>query len=153
MVSLGVSGLYSSYLIPAGLLLYRRCTGGFRMPDSTALPALANTTGAEIIWGPWHIPGVIGILNNSFACIYLVIILIFSFFPPAADVDYTTMNYSVLVTGGVAILSTIYYLVWARREYRGPVVEVQHDQWVVNEVLHQKNQRSTRFGWITLLLG
>lgn len=34
------------------------------------------------------------------------------------------MNYSVLVTGFVAGFSVLYYLIWKRREYVGPVVEV-----------------------------
>lgn len=34
------------------------------------------------------------------------------------------MNYTVLVTGAVAGFSVIYYLVWARRIYSGPVIEI-----------------------------
>lgn len=106
------------------LLLYRRCTGGFRLPDPSAFPALANTTGAELVWGPWRIRGVLGIVNNTFACIYLVIILFFSFWPPAIPVMASTMNYSSLVTGAVAIFSVVYYFVWAHKDYKGPIVEV-----------------------------
>lgn len=94
------------------------------MPEGTALPALANTVGAELVWGPWHIPGVWGIMNNVFACIYLIIVFFFSFWPPGTPVGPETMNYSILVTSVVAAFSVIYYLVWARREYDGPVVEL-----------------------------
>jgi choline transport protein len=124
IISLSVAGLYSSYLIATTLLLYRRCTGGFRIPDPSALPALANTTGAELIWGPWRIPGAFGIANNTFACVYLVIILIFSFWPPATPVVAETMNYSSLVTGAVVIFSVGYYFFWARKDYQGPIVEM-----------------------------
>lgn len=93
------------------------------MPDPSALPALANTTGAELVWGPWHIPGVWGIINNVFACAYLTVVFIFSFWPPATPVAPASMNYSILVTGAVAVFSVIYYLVWARKEYDGPVIE------------------------------
>ncbi|KAK2616281.1 hypothetical protein QQS21_000715 [Conoideocrella luteorostrata] len=61
LVSLSISGLYSSYLIAASLLLYRRCGKGFKLPDPSALPALANTADGEgrtLAWGPWHIPGI-----------------------------------------------------------------------------------------------
>lgn len=34
------------------------------------------------------------------------------------------MNYSVVMTAGVVILSVVYYVVWARREFKGPIVEV-----------------------------
>ena len=123
VVSLSISGLYASYLIATCLLLYRRRTSGFAMPDATSLPALANTAGAELVWGSWHIPGVFGIANNAAACVYLTIVLFFSLWPPATPVNSTTMNYGVLVTGTVAIFSMVYYLVWARKVYQGPIVE------------------------------
>lgn len=34
------------------------------------------------------------------------------------------MNYTVLVTGAVAGFSVIYYLLWARKIYSGPVIEI-----------------------------
>lgn len=95
------------------------------MPDPSALPALANTAGAELLWGPWRIPGVLGIVNNSVACIYLIIILFFSFWPPMTPVVASTMNYSSLVTSTVAIFSIVYYFVWGKKEYQGPIVDVQ----------------------------
>ncbi|KAK2591189.1 hypothetical protein QQS21_011123 [Conoideocrella luteorostrata] len=126
IVSISVSSLYSSYLIVAVLLLYRRCTTGFAMPDHSELPALANTAGTELIWGPWHLPGSIGIANNAFSCVYLVVIWFFSFWPPGPiPVTAETMNYAVVMTGGVFIISVIYYFVWARKEYDGPIVEVE----------------------------
>jgi hypothetical protein len=121
-----VSSLYSSYLLAAGLLLYRRVGKGFKFPDRSAFPALANTGADEIqtlAWGPWHVPGVFGIINNSYACFYMALIWFFSFWPPAANPDAAGMNFAVLMTGGVFIFSVIYYLTWARWEYKGPIVE------------------------------
>lgn len=125
VISLSVSGLYASYLMAAGLLLYRRCGTGFRMPDPTTHPALAQTDGQQLVWGPWHIPGTVGIINNVIACVYLVIIWFFSFFPQGTPVTPLSMNFSVVVTGGVTIFAIIYYLVWAKKEYIGPVVETR----------------------------
>lgn len=34
------------------------------------------------------------------------------------------MNYSVLVTGEVAMVSVLYYFIWAKSEYKGAVIEV-----------------------------
>lgn len=34
------------------------------------------------------------------------------------------MNYTVLVTGAVAGFSVIYYMLWARKIYSGPVIEI-----------------------------
>lgn len=124
IVSISVSGLYSSYLIVAVLLLYRRCTSGFAMPNLTELPALANTEGSKLVWGPWHLPGALGIANNAFACVYLVVIWFFSFWPQALPVNAANMNYAPVMTGGMVIFSIVYYFAWARREYEGPIVEV-----------------------------
>ncbi|CEI60334.1 hypothetical protein FVEN_g6495 [Fusarium venenatum] len=123
VTSLSISCLYSSYLIAAGLLLYRRVTKGFSLPGSTDLPALANTTGAELVWGPFHLKGALGIANNVFAMCYLIVVGFFSFFPPMVDPTVDMMNYSVVVTGGLVIFSVVYYFVWARKEYNGPIVE------------------------------
>ncbi|KAK5988393.1 Choline transport-like protein [Cladobotryum mycophilum] len=125
VISLSVSCIYASYFICASLLLYRRCTSGFRMPDPSSRPALANTTGSQLVWGPWHVPGVFGIINNAFACIYLITMLFFSLWPSATPVTPEKMNYSVLVSGTMVIFSIVYYLIWAKKEYQGPIMEVE----------------------------
>lgn len=76
------------------------------------------------IWGPWRIPGALGIANNAFACAYLTFVFFFSFWPSFKDVSPANMNWSVVVTGGIALLSTVYYLVWAKKSYHGPIVEI-----------------------------
>lgn len=124
LISLSVSGLYSSYLICTILLLYRRVTKGFKLPDPSVLPALAPTEGLELVWGPWHIPGIWGTINNVVAICYLLIVWVFSFFPSQLPVTPQNMNYSSLMTGSVTIFAIVYYLVWAKREYRGPIVEL-----------------------------
>ncbi|CAH0037138.1 unnamed protein product [Clonostachys rhizophaga] len=127
IISVAVSGLYSSYLMAASLLLYRRVGKGYKLPDPSALPALADTTAGEgqtLAWGPWHVPGIFGILNNTFACMFMLIIWFFSFWPPQTPADASTMNYASLMTGGVALLSVVYYMLWAKREYKGPHMEV-----------------------------
>lgn len=30
---------------------------------------------ARLIWGPWHLPGLLGTLNNLYACIYMVFVI------------------------------------------------------------------------------
>lgn len=34
------------------------------------------------------------------------------------------MNFSVLMTGSVVLLAVLYYVLWAKKEYKGPIVEV-----------------------------
>lgn len=127
VISVSIAGLFSSYLLTSCLLLYRRCTGGIVL-SSAALETHATSSTpdgmARATWGPWRIPGALGIANNAFACIYLLFVFFFSFWPSYADVTPENMNWSILVTGAIALLSAVYYLVWARRTYHGPVIEV-----------------------------
>ncbi|PQK13550.1 hypothetical protein BB8028_0004g04810 [Beauveria bassiana] len=124
VISLSISCLYLSYFICASLLLYRRTTKGFQMPDTSEMPALANTTGAELVWGPWHLPGALGIINNAISCIYLIVIFFFSFWPGMMNPTAANMNYAAVVTGFILIFSILYYVFWARKEYEGPIIEI-----------------------------
>ncbi|OQO05365.1 hypothetical protein B0A48_09133 [Cryoendolithus antarcticus] len=149
VISLTITGFYGSYFLPAALLLYHRIKGNV-LPRGSAvrsasLPNEKTTADAEIfashydqptlnplqasvistplIWGPWHIPGIFGIINNAYACTYMVFVIFWSVWPPETPVDASTMNYSVVVTGGVMILSAIWYFVRAKKIYRGPLID------------------------------
>lgn len=122
IISLTIAGLYGSYLVCCSLLLWRRCTGAISLPGEGS-PIHHGT----LTWGPWRLRGSFGIVVNAFACVYMVIIIFFSFWPPVIRPNKETMNYSVVVTGGVLIFSVIYYLFRARKVYTGPVVEVITD--------------------------
>ncbi|KAJ5663955.1 hypothetical protein N7507_004686 [Penicillium longicatenatum] len=78
---------------------------------------------APLIWGPWKVPGILGTINNAYACVYMLFVVFWSVWPPSTPVDYTTMNYSIVVTAGVLILSGIWYLIRARKEYKGPLID------------------------------
>ncbi|KAG8169214.1 hypothetical protein KVR01_001963 [Diaporthe batatas] len=125
VISISIAGLFGSYLIVTALLLYRRITGAIRLPspDDDDLD-LANALDSPLVWGPWRLPGVLGIVNNMFACAYLIFIFFFAFWPAVNNPDVATMNWAVLVFGVVIIFSVVYYLVWARKIYTGPIVEV-----------------------------
>ena len=56
---------------------------------------------------------------------YMVVILFFSFWPPATPVTAATMNFSSLVTGAVVVFGVVYYAVWGRKVYTGPVIEIE----------------------------
>lgn len=76
-------------------------------------------------WGPWRIPGLLGILNNSFACIFCVWVLFWDFWPPAIPVTAENMNYSVLVTGAVIIFAVARYFLGGSVDYKGPLVDYE----------------------------
>lgn len=143
VISVSIAGLFSSYLLTSGLLLYRRCTGAI-LPSSEAFdfgpPSTTDDGMIRATWGPWRIPGALGIANNAFACVYLFFVFFFSFWPSFKDVTPGNMNWSILVTGTIATISAVYYLVWARKTYHGPVVEVsaQHMQEASSLEEHDK---------------
>lgn len=124
VISLTISGLYASYLICIVLLLWRRYTGFIETSPHETTDLSRGIEHMRLVWGPFHLPGVLGILVNLVACVYVVIILFFSFFPPTTPVTPSTMNYSSLVFGSVILFSIVYYVVYARRHYKGPFVEV-----------------------------
>ena len=148
VISLSVSGLYASYFIPCALLLWRRTTGqiatrsDYDDEDATALPTTSNavhlnsltdhsaTTHSDgdvvqplLMWGPWKVPGILGTINNAFACVYIVFVIFWSFWPPTTPATPQNMNYSVLVTGAVIGFSIVYYYVWGKKQYKGPLIE------------------------------
>jgi len=153
VISLTVTGFYGSYFLPAAFLLYHRIKGNVlpagtppassspieqsflsrpasddEKKTSTPIPVSTpeidiNIASTPLAWGPWHIPGILGIINNAYACLYMIFVIFWSVWPPATPVDATTMNYSVLVTGGVIIFSVIWYWVRGRRGYQGPLID------------------------------
>jgi amino acid transporter len=180
VISLTVTGFYSTYFLPSALLLYHRIKGNVlphgtmldglpdaaasassstkekstpvrpkspvdkdspnRVPSSSPERAIPEkTTGqvefeisqAPLIWGPWKVPGILGTINNAYACVYMLFVLFWSVWPSETPVDYTTMNYSIVVTGGVLILSGIWYFVRARKEYEGPLIDEE-----IAEIMH-----------------
>ena len=120
VISLSVSALYASYVITESLFLYRRLTGAIRFridEDHT------STEINQLVWGAFHIPGIFGIAINVFAILFGIIIFFFSFWPVATPVVAKTMNFSSLMTGGVVLIAVVYYAIWARHTYQGPLTE------------------------------
>lgn len=145
VVSLSTSGLYMSYFIPCSLLLWRRVTGQMVPPishsnSSDAETALANIGIAmhtttedredatevlqhQLVWGPWRLPGWFGIVNNSYACVYILFVIFWGFWPPEVPATAENMNYSVLMTGAALSFSVVYYYIWGKEQYLGPLIE------------------------------
>ncbi|KAK0099304.1 hypothetical protein ONS96_008534 [Cadophora gregata f. sp. sojae] len=103
--------------------------------DQTAPEIDIGSSGPQLTWGPFHIPGMLGIINNAYACLYMVFVIFWSVWPPETPVDAATMNYSVLVTGGVIIFSVVWYWIKGREVYKGPVI----DDEVMDNVRRKSN--------------
>ncbi|GAB7363675.1 hypothetical protein MBLNU230_g4245t1 [Neophaeotheca triangularis] len=150
VVSLTITGFYGSYLIPAAFLLNHRIKGSITLPSATkddetpahpSSPPITTKTPrpqspspiphqgpqplppVPLTWGPWHLPGWPGIANNVYACAYMGFVIFWSVWPPATPVTAESMNYSVVVTGGVLIFSAGWYIWRGRGEYSGPLVD------------------------------
>lgn len=122
-------GLWSSYLVGNSLFLFRRVTGGIREPGTVSpvsnRPKYLEESEAPLLeWGPWRIPEPFGTINNIFGCCFTALVLFFCMWPPVNHPGAADMNYSVLMEGGIMILAVIYYFIWGKRSYKGPVVEV-----------------------------
>ena len=131
VLSLSIAGFYATYFTASGLLLWSRCTGAIQSPTpgSFSTTAVDPRSGEfQLVWGPWRLPGLLGIVNNVFACAYMLVIWFFSFWPPTNPTSPSTMNYASLVAGSVVLFSIIYYFVWGRRYYMGPIVDVGDDR-------------------------
>lgn len=53
----------------------------------------------------------------------MIFVIFWSVWPPETPVSTSTMNYSVVVTGGVIIFSIVWYYVRGRKEYNGPLID------------------------------
>lgn len=121
IISLSVAGLYSSYLLSCGLLLWRRLNGKIKPHNDN----VSIVRSGNLHWGPWRLAEPFGIINNLFACFYLVLLLFWSFWPPAPPLKPSEMNFSVLVFGGTILFSLGWYVIKGRKEFSGPIVEVE----------------------------
>jgi amino acid transporter len=123
VVSLAVSGIYLSYLVVAILLLIRRVQG-YIYQSSDSEDELVNVPGAKLVWGPFHCPGVLGIVVNALAVAYITIVVFFSFWPSLMNPTAEEMNWAILGVGATMFLTMIYFVFRARHVYTGPVVEL-----------------------------
>lgn len=133
VISLTITGFYGSYFLPCIFLLYHRIKGDIypyrsnstneSRPPVSSPDMMDEKIEGRLVWGPWKMPGIFGVINNAYACMYMIFVIFWSVWPPSTPVTVSTMNYSVVVTGGVMILSAVWYWVRARREYHGPIVE------------------------------
>jgi choline transport protein len=127
-ISLVLEGFYLSYLLAIGLLLWRRLRGDLDNQNDelnifNSSPYHPERYDRSLTWGPWRLRGKLGVANNAVAICYLLLIIFFSFWPTQINPSAEMMNWAVVVTGGVATFSVVYYVLYARKSYTGPVVD------------------------------
>lgn len=123
IVSMAVSAIYLSYLMVSVLLFVRRVRGDISLYNDSE-DEIINVPGANLVWGPFRCPGILGTIINGYAIIYITIIIFFSFWPSTMDPTIATMNWSILAIGSAIFFAILYYIFHARHVYTGPIVEV-----------------------------
>ncbi|KAK5166212.1 uncharacterized protein LTR77_008473 [Saxophila tyrrhenica] len=102
VASMGTNALLTTYIISIGCVVIRRLRGQ-PLPERR-----------------WSL-GRAGLYVNLFALAFLLTIWIFLFFPVQTPVTLSTMNWNVLINGGVMILAFTYYILYGKDMYSGPV--------------------------------
>ena len=102
ITSLGQLGLVSSYIVVIGCIFARRVRGEALLPSRFSL-------------------GAAGIFVNAIALAFLSLAFVFLFFPAAPHPTAASMNWSSLLFGFIIGFSLIYYYIWGRHRYVGPV--------------------------------
>ncbi|KAL9097820.1 MAG: hypothetical protein Q9165_000146 [Trypethelium subeluteriae] len=107
-ISVFVAAYYSSFFMCAGIMLHKRLT----------------TAESAIPWGPFRL-GPFGVPVTIVAILYTMIGFFFSFWPYTPAVTPSTMNYNIVLFGGTILFALFFWVLWGRKVYKGPIVEVQ----------------------------
>ncbi|WPH02746.1 putative amino-acid permease [Acrodontium crateriforme] len=108
LVSLGSGTLMISYIVCIGCFVSRRFSTEPMLPTRFSL-------------GRWGLP------INVIAIGYLAVVFVIAFFPavPLPTLTVASMNWSVVIFVGVVLWSVVYFFVWSRHVYVGPVQRVK----------------------------
>lgn len=107
ITSLGQLGLVSSYIVVISCVFAKRIKGEALLPSRFSL-------------------GKFGFLVNGMALLFLGVAFIFLFFPAAPNPTPASMNWSCLLFGFILGFSLIYYWIWGRHVYVGPVEYIKN---------------------------
>ena len=76
---------------------------------------------------------------NVITVLWAAFIIVLAMFPDYKLVEPDTMNYTCVITGGVWLLSIIYYYVYGYRVYSGPKSNIDSEEEHSVEKLHYQN--------------
>lgn len=109
ILSIGVAALLTSYMTSIGCLLLKRIRG------------------EELLPRRWSLGVPFGFFCNIVGEVYVIIAFIFAFFPVSNNPTLEAMNWASAVYGGVGVVATIYYILYARHIYVPPVSRLAKD--------------------------
>ena len=105
VLSMAVIGMYLSYALPIVYMLF--CGRGT----------------SRVVTAPFRMSRGVGTATNIVALVWLVVAMFFSTWPNFYPVTPETMNYSIVVLVGWVVVGGLYYAIWGRKTYEGPVAE------------------------------
>jgi choline transport protein len=106
ITSLGLGALLSSYMVSIS------CVALKRIRNEPLLPRRFDL-------------GKLGLPINVFSILFLLFVFVICFFPSSPHPAPEAMNWAVAMYGGVMIFSLVYFVIWGRKVYRGPVEYVR----------------------------
>lgn len=85
--------------------------------------------------GPFWMKGSFGMVVHAVSSGYIIVFIVIFLFPYALPVDAQSMNYSVVITGGLTAFIVFWWFWSARKGYHGP-----RDQ--ILDIMHSHTQAS-----------
>jgi amino acid transporter len=67
----------------------------------------------------------VGFAINGFALCFVTVAFIFVFFPTAPNPTLMSMNWSVVISGGVIVFAGVWYVLGGKRRYFGPAERIR----------------------------
>ncbi|TKA83850.1 hypothetical protein B0A55_00119 [Friedmanniomyces simplex] len=107
ILSLAAVAQMATYSISISCVLYRRLTAPQLLPK------------AQWGLGRWGVP------VNAAGAAYAWFAFFWAFWPSSTPVTANSMNYAVVMFGGVMIIALLYFVVKARKTYAGPVTRTE----------------------------
>ncbi|KAK5175583.1 uncharacterized protein LTR77_000722 [Saxophila tyrrhenica] len=118
LINLGSSTAFNSIVA----LLNSACSFSYALSVGCIL--LRRVRGQSIPDARWSL-GKFGLPLNVISFLFVIFSGIISFFPVTAEVEPSTMNWGVVMFGGVFAIASLDYLVRGRRKYVGPVAHIK----------------------------
>lgn len=106
ITSLATTGLLSSCIVSIGCMIWRKYTNRELLP-------------AKLKLGRW------GLVINIASEFFLIIIFVLAFMPSNPDPTPAEMNWSVVMYLGLILFTVVYYVLYGRHRYEGPVAYVR----------------------------
>lgn len=125
LTSICNSALYASYMICIASMLWRRLSGGPMPPSRFNLGRNFGLFCNVMLVPPCLKKHEVSLTLLRRALASELVLFVFMFFPVAPSPDVPNFNWAILVLVVVVVWAIIYYYVWGRKHYVGPVTIVR----------------------------